>query len=151
MIGSRRGKGAAGGNARTEGQGMLRDRMLRRRWLVSLIVAWGIGIAALPSGEATPPITGEDGAMAVDPDAARAALERRVIRDRLRALGVSAADTEAVLQRLSPDERAEMAARAGELEAGGDTGVAILAIAILIGMITILVLELLGRRVISRP
>jgi hypothetical protein len=151
MIEPRRGD-RGGWSARTEEESMLRDRMLRRRWLVSLIVAWGIGIAALPpGGEALPPLAGEDGSVADESWAARGALERRLIRDRLNALGVSAADTEAVLERLSPEERAEMAARAGELDAGGDSGVAILAIAILIGMIAILVLELLGRRVISRP
>jgi hypothetical protein len=131
---------------------MLRDRMLRRRWLVSLIVAWGIGVLALPRlGESEPSVSDRDGWTAVDRQAARAALEERLIRDRLAALGVSSADADATLGRLSPEERAEMAARVDELDAGGDTGVAILAVAILVGMLVILILELLGRRVISRP
>ena len=53
------------------------------------------------------------------------------------------------LARLSPEERSELAARAQELAPGG-SGVEILALAIIIGLLVILILELLGRRVISR-
>jgi hypothetical protein len=130
---------------------MLRDRMLSHRWLVYLIVAWGVSLAALPRlAEAAPLPPGRDAASPVDLETARAVLEHRLVRERLRELGVSPADAEAALTRLSPAERREMAMRIDELDAGGN-GVAILAVAIIIGMVVILVLELLGRRVISRP
>jgi len=130
---------------------MLRDRLLSYRWLVYLIVAWGVGIAAVPRlGEAAPLPPTRDGSASADLEAAGTLLEQRLIRERLGKLGVSPAEAEAVLARLSPEERREMAARVDELDAGGN-GVAILAIAIIVGMIVILVLELLGRRIVSRP
>jgi hypothetical protein len=131
---------------------MLRDRLLSYRWLVYLIVAWGVGIAAVPRlGEAAPLPPTRDGTASVDDlEAVGTLLEQRLIRERLGELGVSPAEAEAALARLSPEERREMAARVDELDAGGN-GVAILAIAIIVGMIVILVLELLGRRIVSRP
>ena len=130
---------------------MLRDRLLSHRWLVYLIVAWAVGIAAVPRlGEAAPLAPTRDGSASVDLEVDRALLEQRLIRERLGALGVSPAEAEAALARLSPEERTEMAARVDELDAGGN-GVAILAIAIIVGMIVILALELLGRRIVSRP
>lgn len=131
---------------------MLRDRVLGARWLVYLCVTWSVAFTALPrlaAGAPIPPARA-DGA-AGDLEAVRAALEQKVVRDRLAELGVSAAEAEAVLDRLSPAERSEVAARAQELDAGGSAGPAILAIAIIVGILVILVLELMGRRVISRP
>jgi hypothetical protein len=118
---------------------------------VRLVVAWGIGIGALPhlaDAEPGPSSLDEPGAAALE--TASAALEEELIRARLQALGASPADTEAVLQRLTPEERTEMARRAQELSAGGN-GAAVLAIAIIVGLVVIFALELLGRRVISRP
>ena len=130
---------------------MRRDRLLSYRWLVYLIVAWGVGIAVVPRlGEAAPLPPTRDGSAAVDLEVVRTLLEQRLIRERLGELGVSPAEAEAALARLSPEERREMAARVDELDAGGN-GVAILAIAIIVGMIVILILELLGRRIVSRP
>jgi len=130
---------------------MLRDRLLRHRWLVHLIVFWGVAIAALPRlADAAPLLSRAEDAPDAALEAPRIRLEEQIIRERLAALGVSPADVEATLQRLSPEERTELAARAQELEAGGN-GVAVLAVAIIVGLVVILVLELMGRRVISRP
>ena len=130
---------------------MLRDRLLCRRWLVHLIVAWGFTIAALPHvADAAPFPPTRDGASEASLDAVRAVLEQKIIRGRLAALGVSPAEAEAALQRLSPEERTELAARAQELAAGGNA-VALLAVAIILGLLVIFALELMGRRVISRP
>lgn len=139
---------------------MLRDRMLRRRGLVAIIVAWAVVVSALPRlADAEPsrdealgaPPAGSVGPWDSEPrPEVLAGPEARVIRARLAALGVSPAEIERVLARLDPAERAEMAARVDELDAGGN-GVAALAVAIIVGLLVILVLELMGRRVISRP
>lgn len=122
---------------------MLRDRLLRSRWLVYLIVAWGVVLAAVPHpADAAPfPPARAEGTPG-DPDAA-------LIRERLLGLGVSPADVAVLLARLTPAERAELAARADELAAGGNT-VALIAVSIIFVMLVILILELMGRRVISR-
>ena len=57
----------------------------------------------------------------------------------------------ALWERLTPAERAEVAERVSELQAGGDPVAAGVAIAIIVAMFVILALELIGRRVISRP
>ncbi len=131
---------------------MLRERLLEPRWLVYLVVAWGVMVAAAPHlAEAAPLPPARAGDASGDLETARELLEQKIVRERLGALGVSPADVAAVLERLSPAERAELAARADELTAGGDNGVTFLAFAIIIGLLVILVLELMGRRVISRP
>jgi hypothetical protein len=131
---------------------MLHVRLRRVRWLVWVLVAWSVGLGAVPRlGDAAPlPPARAPGATG-DLDTVRALLEERVVRDRLRAMGVSEADLDALWERLTPGERAEMAARADELRAGGDPAAAVLAISIIVAMLVILVLELMGRRVISRP
>jgi hypothetical protein len=73
------------------------------------------------------------------------------LRERLQAAGLSPADADAVLARLSPEERAEMAARADELGAGGNPVIGILAVAVIVTAVVIFALELMGRRVVSRP
>jgi len=131
---------------------LVRDRLLARRWLVYLIVGWGVALAAAPrAGEAAPlPPRPADGGALLDAEATRLLLEHKLLRAHLVALGVSSAEAALALERLTPAERAEMAARVHELDAGG-TGVDILALAIILGLLVILVLELIGRRVISRP
>ena len=130
---------------------MLRDRLLSARCLVYLIVAWGVAWAAVPHlAEAAPLPPARDGAAAGDLEAVRTLLERKVVRERLGALGLSPAEAATVLDRLTPEERSELAARTQELDAGGNTA-AILAVAIILALLVILVLELMGRRVISRP
>jgi len=132
---------------------LCRERLLRRRGLALALVAWGILWLALPRVAETAPVgsgrTADEagGGLVSTPEARDAA----VVRERLRELGLSAADAEAVLARLSPEERAELAARAPELGVGGDVAAPLLAVAIIVGLLVILFLELIGRRVVSRP
>jgi hypothetical protein len=124
---------------------VIRDRLLRPRWLVWLVVVWGVAISAAPrpaEGAPLPPARAEG---------AGGGLEHRRVEAVLRDLGVSDADATELWQRLTPAERAELAARVDELRAGGDPLAAGVAIAIIVAMAVILVLELLGRRIISRP
>jgi hypothetical protein len=132
---------------------MLRDRLLGVRWLLYLVVAWGILSAGVPSlGEALPLPPAGAGADGADLEAIRLALEQRIVGERLAALGIAPEDAAAVVARLSPEERAELAARAQELEVGGGAAVAAaVAIVIVIAMAVVLFLELIGRRVVSRP
>lgn len=130
---------------------MLRDRLLSRRWLVYLIVAWGVALVVAPrAADAAPLPPARAGGPGGDLDEIRAALEGKLVRQRLLALGVSPADAAAALGRLTPAERAELAARSHELAAGG-VGVEFLAFAVIVALLVVLILELTGRRVISRP
>jgi hypothetical protein len=131
---------------------MAHARMLRPRWLLWLVLAWSLAMALAPRlGDAAPlpPARGADAAG--DLGAARTLLERRLVRAQLAALGVSEAEATELWERLTPAERAELAARADELRAGGDPVAAGVAIAIIVAMFVILALELIGRRIISRP
>ena len=131
---------------------MTRDRWLRPRWLIWLIVAWSVALASAPRlGDAAPLPPGRAGGAAGDLDDVRALLEHRLVRAQLADLGVSAPEAAELWQRLTPAEREELAARADELRAGGDPVAAGVAIAIIVAMAVILVLELIGRRIISRP
>lgn len=132
---------------------MLREHLLGRRWLVYGLVAWGVACVAAPrltEAAPLPPARAEADAGTADLDRVRAALETRLVRERLLALGVSPDEAAAVLARLEPAERTELVARLGELEPGGDAA-AFLAIGIVVVLLVILVLELMGRRIISRP
>jgi hypothetical protein len=120
------------------------------RWLVWLAVLWSAGIATVPSlGDAAPLPPARVGAG--ESEAAGRLLEHHAVRAQLGALGLSAAHADAVWARLTPAEREELAARADELRAGGDPVAAGVAIAIIVAMFVILTLELIGRRIISRP
>ena len=131
---------------------MARDRMFRPRWLVWLVLAWSVAIAAVPRlGDAAPLPPERAAGAAGDADAARVLAERRLVQARLATLGVSEAEAAALWGRLTPAERAEVAERVNELQAGGDPVAAGVAIAIIVAMFVILALELIGRRVISRP
>lgn len=131
---------------------MLRERLLRPRWLVWLVVLWGVLLAASPRpGDAAPLAPSRGGGASGSLDVVRTELERRLVQSRLAALGVSGADAAEVWARLSPAERAELVARADELKAGGDVLIAVVAIGIVVAMFVILALELIGRRVISQP
>src|SRR5262249_17812746 len=131
---------------------MVRDRLLRRRCLVWLVVAWGLTLAPAPRPGAAAPLPpargdGANGGL----ESARAELERRLIQSRLAALGVSGAEAAEVWARLTPDERAELVARADELRAGGNVLVAVVALGVIVGMGVILVPELIRRPGISPP
>jgi hypothetical protein len=114
--------------------------------LVRGVLVWALLVGLVPhaaEGAPLPPAGGAGGADA-------GALESRVLAARLGALGLSESEAAARLERLTPAERRELAARVDELDAGGSAA-AVLSIAILLGLLVVLVLELLGRRVISRP
>ena len=129
---------------------MLRDRLVGVRWLVRLVVAWGVVLALVPHPADAAPIPPAPVEGSNDLEAVADLLERKIIGARLGALGLSRDEVRATLERLSPAERADLAARADEIATGG-SGVEILAISIILGMLVILILELMGRRVISRP
>lgn len=131
---------------------MAHARLLRPRWLVWLLIIWSVAMASTPHLSEAAPLPPARGADAVgDLEVTRALLERRLVQAQLAALGVSEAEVAELWQRLTPAERTELAARADELRAGGDPVAAGLAIAIIVAMLVILALELMGRRVISRP
>ena len=131
---------------------MTRDRMFRPRWLARLLVTWIIVMASAPClGDAAPLPPARDSGTSGDLEVARTLLERRLVRAQLAALGVSEAEATELWERLTPAERTELSERADELRAGGDPVAAGVAIAIIVAMFVILVLELIGRRVISRP
>src|SRR5262245_3843569 len=132
---------------------MLHDRMLRSRWQVWLVLAWSVVIASAPRlGETAPLPPARAAGAAGDLDGTGTLLERRAVRAQLAALGLSEAEAAKVWERLTPAERTELLARADELGAGGvDPVAAAVAIAIIVAMVVILALELIGRRVISRP
>jgi Family of unknown function (DUF6627) len=131
---------------------MTRARLLRPRRLVWLLIAWSVAMASAPRLSEAAPLPPARGAGAVrDLEVTRTLLERRLVQAQLVALGVSEAEVTELWQRLTPAERTELAARADELRAGGDPLAAVVAIAIIVAMFVILALELMGRRVISRP
>jgi hypothetical protein len=131
---------------------VIRDRLLRPRWLVWLVVVWGVVISAAPRSAAGAPLppTRADGTVG-GLEEARALLEHPRVEAAFRDLGLSASDATELWERLTPAERAELAARVDELRTGGDPLAAGVAIAIIVAMALILILELLGRRIISRP
>jgi hypothetical protein len=119
--------------------------LLRRPHLVLPLLLWVVGLALVPrvgEGAPLPPAATE----AVDP----AELEARLVVARLVALGASPEDARAWLARSSDDERRALAERLDEVGAGG-TVAAVLAIGIIVGLVAVLLLELIGRRVVSRP
>jgi hypothetical protein len=131
---------------------MLQDRLLRPRWLAWLVVVWGIALALPPrAGDAAPLAPARGSGASGGLELVRTELERRLVQSRLAAVGLSGADTAEVWARLSPAERTELVARADELRAGGDVLAAVVAIGIVVAMFVILALELIGRRIISRP
>ena len=116
---------------------------------VAPVLAWAVLLGLLPRiAEGAPIPPAGPAPAAVD---ARA-LELRLVAARLEALGVSPDQAAARLARLSDEERRLLAARLDELDAGGSApAAAALAIAIIVGLLVVLILELMGRRVISRP
>ena len=113
---------------------MLRTRVLHPRWLTMVLVLWAAAWLTLPApadGAPLPP------ARASTADVEGSAGELGVLREALVAQGLTPADAETVLARLSPSERAELAQRVGELGVGGDPSL------LLIGAIILLVAILL--------
>ena len=121
---------------------MLRTRVLRPRWLTIALVLWAAAWLTLPApaeGAPLPPVR------APTADASDgSAVEVGVLREALVAQGLSPADAELVLARLTPGERAELAQRAGELGVGGDPSL-VLIIAIVLLVAILLYLPMAGR------
>jgi hypothetical protein len=120
---------------------MLRTRVLRPRWLTVALILWASAWLALPTpaeGAPLPPAR-EAAEAAVTP-----AVDGGALRDALVAQGLTPADANLVLARLTPAEQAELARRAGELGAGGDPSLVLIVVAILVAAI-LLYLPLAGR------
>ncbi|HZS34444.1 MAG TPA: hypothetical protein VFC42_13825 [Methylomirabilota bacterium] len=120
---------------------MLQARFLRPRWLAVTLIGWAALWVALPgpaAGAPLPPMPAA-GSSAAAPDGS----DPGVVRLALLAQGLAPADADAVLARLSPAERAELAARASEVRAGGDGGILILALILLVAVL--LYLPMAGR------
>lgn len=122
---------------------MLRTRVLRPRWLTVALVLWAAAWLTLPApvdGAPLPPAR----ASTLDGGAERGAVEADVLRDALVAQGLSPGDAEIVLARLTADERAELAQRAGELGVGGDPSL-FLIVGIILLVAILLYLPMAGR------
>jgi hypothetical protein len=121
---------------------MRRTRTLCPRWLTVALVLWAAAWLTLPvpsEGAPLPParVSAED-------HAGGPAVELGVLREALMAQGLSAADAERVLARLTPAERTELAARASEVAAGGDATLLVV-IGIILLLSILLYLPLAGR------
>jgi hypothetical protein len=120
-------------------------RRFRRPHVVLPALLWATVLALVPQGGEAAPL----------PPAARgsadpAHLEARQIVAHLVALGVSPEDARARLDDLSDAERQALSQRLEEIGTGGSVA-AVFAIGIIVGLVAVLVLELIGRRVLSRP
>ena len=121
---------------------MLRTRVLRPRWLTVVLVLWAVAWLALPvpgEGAPLPPTRASAGDAA-----ALSGVEQAALREALVTQGLTPADADLVLARLTPAERAELAQRASELTVGGDPSLLLIAGIILIIAI-LLYLPLAGR------
>jgi hypothetical protein len=120
---------------------MLRTRILRPRWLTIALVLWAAAWCALPApadGAPLPPASSSPAA------AADGSVEAGILREALTAQGLSPADVEVVLARLTPAERAELAQRAAELGVGGDPAL-FLIVGIVLLIAILLYLPMAGR------
>jgi hypothetical protein len=120
---------------------MLRTRILRPRWLTIALVLWSAAWISLPGpGEGAPLPPARASASGEVPGTGA---DVAVLQEALVAQGLSAADAERVVARLTPAERAELAARAQELAVGGDGTVLIILLILLVAIL--LYLPLAGR------
>jgi hypothetical protein len=121
---------------------MLRTRVLRPRWLTVALVLWAAAWVSLPApadGAPLPPVR----ASTAD-EAAGGAVELAPLRQALVAQGLTPADAELVLARLTAAERTELAQRADELAVGGDPSL-LLIIGIVLLVAILLYLPMAGR------
>jgi hypothetical protein len=122
-------------------------RLLVRPRLVLVWLAWALVLGLLPGPAVAAPLPP---ATAASAEADTAALESRLVLAHLMALGVSPEEARARLSALSDAERHALAERLDEIGVGGSPA-AILAVIIVVALLVVLTLELMGRRVISRP
>jgi hypothetical protein len=121
---------------------MLRTRVLRPRCLSVVLILWAVAWLALPvPGDAMPlPPSRAPGTGTPTPSA----VELTPLRDALVTQGLTAADADLVIARLSPAERAELAQRVDEAAVGGDPSLILIA-AIVIIIAILLYLPMAGR------
>lgn len=115
--------------------------------LMGPILAWAFLLGLVPQAADGAPLPPAAARQAVEDPAP---YEARLIAAHLAALGVSPAEAAARVATLSDAEREAVAARLEEVGAGGSAAGAV-AVAIIVVLLAILVLELMGRRVVSRP
>jgi hypothetical protein len=121
---------------------MLRTRILRPRWLTVVLVLWAVAWLALPvpgEGAPLPPSRTAPG-----DQGSGGAVDLATVRDALVTQGLTPAEADLVLARLTPAERAELAQRAGELAVGGDPAL-LLIVGIVLLIAILLYLPLAGR------
>jgi hypothetical protein len=120
-------------------------RRLRRPRVVVPVLLWAAVLALVPQRADAAPVP-----PAATGSADPADLQARRVVAHLVALGLSPEDARTRWARLSDAERRMLAERLDEAGTGG-TVAAVFAIAIIVGLVAVLVLELIGRRVVSRP
>jgi hypothetical protein len=123
---------------------MLRERVLKPRPFVVGLVVWAALWLALPASGGAVPLPPRPAAALADPEAAIGAIEARLAAQALHALGLAAGDVETLLARLTPEERAELVARADELAVGGDA--VLILIAVILALSLLLYLPMAGRQ-----
>lgn len=124
----------------------MRRRTLVHPRVVAPVLVWAVLLGLLPhlaDGAPLPPAP-------VSGAADVGLLHARLATAHLVALGVSPDEAAARVAALTEDERAELMRRVDEVAAGGNAATA-LAVAIIVGLLVVLILELMGRRVVSRP
>jgi hypothetical protein len=119
---------------------MLRTRILEPRWLTVALVLWAAAWLALPAPAEAAPLPPAPSAPGVD----GAAAEVGILRQALTAQGLSPADVDVVLARLTPTERTELAKRVTELGVGGDPAL-LLIVGIVLLVAILLYLPMAGR------
>lgn len=120
---------------------MLRTRILRPRWLTVALAVWAAAWCALPApadGAPLPPTR------APAAEGAPADVEIQALRAVLVGQGLTAADADLVMARLTPAERTELAQRASEAAVGGDPSL-LLIIGIMLIIAILLYIPLAGR------
>jgi hypothetical protein len=120
-------------------------RRFRRPRVVVPVLLWAAVLALVPHGGETAPLPPAATGTADPTD-----LEARRVIAHLVALGLSPEDARTRWARLGDAERRALAQRLDEVGTGGSVA-AVFAIAIIVGLVAVLVLELIGRRVVSRP
>ena len=116
---------------------MLRARILRPRWLTTVLILWAAAWLTLPApadGAPLPPSRGTaaDGIAQVEGSAGP---EVATLRQALLRQGLTPADADLVLARLTPAEQAELSRRADELGVGGDSGLLILVLILVVAIL----------------